>query len=78
MDEFVRFDPSAILSEAAELVYHSPCNALSQPDVAIHYPDNISFCFSISSAHVPDFGIGAQIVMLARKAAEIWIFIFNK
>jgi hypothetical protein len=32
-------------------------DSLSDPDIAVNDPDNISFRFTVCAAHIPDLGI---------------------
>lgn len=62
MHEFV-FLP--IRREAAEAINHVPAYAPTDPDIAVDYPDDISLRLAIAPAHIPDFGVGAQVVGIA-------------
>lgn len=77
VNEFVRNCSLSILHISAELVDHSSSNTLSNPYIAINYPDQISLCLPISPAHVPYFRVGPQVVLLSI-AAQVWIILFDE
>lgn len=60
MDEFVLFAWRG--TGPAQPVHHAGAHALSNPDIAIDDPDNIALRFTVSTAHIPDLGIGTEAV----------------
>lgn len=54
--EFVFYTTSA-RCKTAKVVHHTACNAVTHPDITVYNPDDISFCFSISPAHIPNLGV---------------------
>lgn len=77
MDKFVLL-PTASRVKTTDPVHHQSCHTCADPDIAINDPDNIPFCFSVCSAHVPYLGIRAQIVCFSTLAGQVRILFFDK
>ena len=83
MDEFVfsclsRRCVLELSSEAAEFIDHPACCIGSDPDVAVNYPYQIAFGFTICTAHVSDLGIGAQVCFMAVSSGKVWVVILDQ
>ena len=65
-------------AEATELVDHETCDNFADPDIAVDDPYYVSFCFSVSSAHIPDLWVRSQVFFLAILTCEVWVFFFNE
>ena len=63
--------------EATETVDHAPAYASADPDIAVDDPDDVALGLPVPTAHVPDFGIRAQVVRISIFAREIWILLFH-
>ena len=61
MDEFVLLCALGGEGETAEEVDHIAGGEGADPNVAVYDPHDISLCFSIAPAHVPDLRIRPEI-----------------
>ena len=77
VDEF-EFAAAARGMETAKAIDHSAGDAGADPDVAVDYPDDVTFGFAVASAHVADLGVGAEIVFSAISAGEVRVFFFHE
>lgn len=64
--------------EAAEAVDHSAGDAAADPDVAVDYPYDVAFCFSVASAHVADLWVGSEVVFSAIFSREVRVLFFHQ
>lgn len=77
MHEFV-FSSRSRRRETAQQIHHSPSKRRADPDIAVYNPHYIAFRFSICSAHVPNLGIGSQILNPAISTGEVRILFFHQ
>ena len=75
MHEFVF---SAVGREAAETIDHAAAYAPADPDIAVDDPDDVALGLAVSTAHVPDLGVRAQVVCISISAREIRILLFHQ
>ena len=66
-----------IYGQPTQDVDHAVCRIGANPNIAIDDPHNIAFGFAVRTAHVPDFGIGAQVVHVATGAGEVRVLLFD-
>ena len=79
MDEFVLcpLSLSVLGAKATKAINHGSHGRGTDPDITVNDPDNVALSFSITMAHVPDLGIGTELVL--RTAAEaLRIVIFDE
>ena len=74
MHEFVF---SSVRCEAAETIDHAPTYAPADPDITVDDPDDVALGLAVSTTHVPDLGIRAQVAGISIFAREIWILLFH-
>ena len=73
VDEFVFLPMLGWRREAAEEVDHVGAGAARGPDVAVDYPDYVAWRGEVTGAHVADFGVGAELVVVGRG-----VFVFDE
>ena len=71
MHEFVF---AAVGQEAAEAVNRVGAYAAADPDVAVDYPDDVTFGFAVAAGHVADFGVGAELML----GGEVGVLFFDE
>lgn len=76
--ELKRLRPSAVGLEAAELVHHPPRDALGDPHVRVDDPYYVPSGFAVGAGHVPDLGVGAEVVGLPVRAVEEGVFLLDQ